>query len=145
MKKRRIGTDQDNQQQTVTDGGLDSEELVKIVREGVSADIIADIVGHPREGPTVEEIVYMNPAHSHAEIQSCLSELSKKGVINERQIASHTRCPDLPSAYFVITDAARSLFDQNGLFPTQPWRRQYQAVTKADRIQTIEQLPRSVD
>ena len=145
MRKRGSDTDQSNRRRSVTDGGLDTEELLEITRKRISANIIADIVGHPRQGPTVEEIVYMNPAHSHAEIHSCLSELSKKGVISERQIASHTRCPDLPSAYFVITDAARSLFDQNGLFPTQPWRRQYQAVTKADRIQTIEQLPRSVD
>jgi len=47
-----------------------------------------------------------------------------------------------PEAWYEITDAARDLFDQEGLFPDGAWHRQYQAITKTNRIQTLEDLQR---
>jgi hypothetical protein len=34
------------------------------------------------------------------------------------------------------------LFDRNGLFPEQAWTRQYESVTKTQRIREVETMPR---
>jgi hypothetical protein len=41
-----------------------------------------------------------------------------------------------------ITEAARTLFDQKGLFPREAWQRQYAVVEKTARIRDVEQMPR---
>ncbi|MDZ7730241.1 MAG: hypothetical protein U5K37_03820 [Natrialbaceae archaeon] len=41
-----------------------------------------------------------------------------------------------------MTDDARELFDQNGLFPETAWTRQYDRVEKTARIRDLERIPR---
>lgn len=106
------------------------------------ADILADIVGHPEGLPSVEELDYMNPPLSDDAIRRHLQELIDVGVVNERAFESGKRLRDYPYKFYELTDAARDLFDRNGLFPEDGWQRQYQAVEKTPRIREIETMPR---
>lgn len=106
------------------------------------ADILADIVGHPERMPSVEELDYMNPALSDDAIRRHLKELLDVGVVRERAFEPGERLRDYPYKFYELTDAARDLFDRNGLFPEDAWQRQYQAVEKTSRIREIESMPR---
>jgi DNA-binding HxlR family transcriptional regulator len=106
------------------------------------ADILADIVGHPEGLPSVEELDYMNPPLSDDAIRRHLQELMDVGVVNERAFEPGERLRDYPYKFYELTDAARDLFDRNGLFPEDAWQRQYQAVEKTPRIREIETMPR---
>lgn len=105
--------------------------------------IVADLVGHPTGLATVEELEYMNPSLSDDSIRRHLRILMDVGVVRERELPVGSRLRDFPYKFYGITDEARELFDENGWFPEDAWRRQYASVKKPDRIRTIEAMPRS--
>jgi len=107
-----------------------------------SADLITDIVGHPKGLPSVEELVYMNPSLEASRIRSRLNALVSSGILCERSFKYGVRDSDHPNKFYELTDEARDLFDQCGLFPEAALRRQYQAVEKTDRVRALESLPR---
>jgi len=73
------------------------------------ADLIADIVGHPKGLPSVEELAYTNPKLSDDAIRRHLSTLADVEVIQVRTIETGERVrADLNE---VLTDAG---FGENG-------------------------------
>ena len=121
---------------------FDAWRALQKVTDKKRADVLADIVGHPTGMPRVEELDYMNPSLSDAAIRRHLKELMDVGVVRERAFESGKRFRDYPYKFYELTDAARDLFDRNGLFPEEAWQRQYQAVEKTSRIREIESMPR---
>lgn len=106
------------------------------------SDLLADIVGHPTGAPSVEELDYMNPDLSEDAIRRHLQELEDVDVITRSELEPGERLRDYPYQFYSLTDAARELFDRNGLFPKEAWQRQYQSVTKTERIKALERMPR---
>jgi len=106
------------------------------------ADLIADIVGHPKGMPSVEELDYMNPPLSDDAIRRHLDTLESVGVVREREFETGERLRDYPYKFYELSDQARELFDRNGLFPEDAWQRQYQSVEKTARIRELETMPR---
>ncbi|MEF8881120.1 MAG: ArsR family transcriptional regulator [Halapricum sp.] len=106
------------------------------------ADILADIVGHPKGTPSVEELDYMNPKLSDDAIRRHLQTLIEVGVVQELEVEKGERVRDFPRKFYAITDEARDLFDRNGLFPEAAWKRQYKSVKKTQRIREVETMPR---
>lgn len=106
------------------------------------ADILADIVGHPKGTPSVEELDYMNPKLSDDAIRRHLQTLIAVGVVQELEVEKGERVRDFPRKFYAITDEARELFDRNGVFPEAAWKRQYKSVKKTQRIRDVETMPR---
>ena len=123
-------------------GSFDAWLALQKATDEKRADILADIVGHPAGMPTVEELEYMNPPLSEDAIRRHLHTLMDVGVVREREIEAGKRVRDYPYKFYELTEAARELFDRNGLFPEDAWRRQYQSVEKTDRIRDVESMPR---
>lgn len=127
---------------TDDDEGLNTWEALQKVTDKKRADILADVVGHPKGMPSVEELDYMNPPLSDDAIRRHLKTLIDVGVVKEREFPAGERFRDYPYKFYELTAAARTLFDRNGLFPENAWKRQYQSVKKTDRIQEVEEMPR---
>ncbi len=106
------------------------------------ANLIADIVGHPKGAPSVKELDYMNPSLEADAIRRHLSILQDVGVLQELVVPSGERVRGYPYKFYTLTDAARNLFDRNGLFPSDAWQRQYERVEKTGEIQELEEMPR---
>jgi hypothetical protein len=106
------------------------------------ADILADVAGHPKGLPSVEELDYMNPPLSEHAVRRHLDTLADVGVVREREFEPGNRVGGYPYQFYEITPEARALFDRNGLFPEEAWQRQYQSVEKTSRIRDIEAMPR---
>lgn len=106
------------------------------------ADIIADVVGHPEGKPSVAELDYMNPPLSEDAIRRHLRKLMEVGVVREHELEPGERVKGYPRKFYELTDEARELFDRNGLFPEDAWKRQYQSVEKPPEIREIEGMPR---
>lgn len=123
-------------------GGFDTWTALQKATDKKRADIIADVVGHPTGSISVEELDYMNPPLSKDSIRRHLKTLADAGVVEERALEPGERHRDYPYKFYEITDDARTLFDDNGLFPQAAWRRQYEAVEKTPRIRDLEEMPR---
>ncbi|MCH7659915.1 MAG: ArsR family transcriptional regulator [Euryarchaeota archaeon] len=106
------------------------------------ADILSDIVGHPKGMISVEELDYMNPSLSDDAIRRYLKTLADVGVVREREFETGKRLRNYPYKFYELTEEARELFDRNGLFPEDAWQRQYRSVEKTARIRDIETMPR---
>ena len=123
-------------------GGFDTWRALQKATDKKRADILADIVGHPKGMPSVEELDYTNPPLSDDAIRRHLSTLAEVGVVREREFEPGERLRDYPYKFYELTEEARELFDRNGLFPEEAWQRQYQSVEKTARIRDIEEMPR---
>ena len=106
------------------------------------ANLIADIVGHPEGAPSVKELDYMNPSIKADAIRRHLATLQEVDVVEELVVESGNRIRGFPYKFYCLTDAARDLFDQNGLFPESAWQRQYDRVQKTPEITELEAMPR---
>ncbi|SDQ04687.1 ArsR family transcriptional regulator [Halopelagius longus] len=111
-----------------------SADVTETATKSDYANLVADIVGHPTGAPTVEELEYMSPSIPIGELQSHLRTLEQTGVIELMETDSHTFCR--------LTNDAWKEFDERGLFPERPWRRQYSRVQKTTKIERLEEIDR---
>lgn len=127
------------------DTDFDTWHALQRTTDKKRADIIADIVGHPEGAPSVEELDYMNPPLSDDAIRRHLDTLVDVDVVRVREFEPGNRVRGYPYKFFELTPEARDLFDRNGLFPADAWKRQYAAVEKTNRIEELETMPRPED
>lgn len=106
------------------------------------ANLLADIVGHPKGAPSVRELEYMNPGLEEDAIRRHLTVLQEVGVVEELVVEPGNRIRGFPYKFYRITEEARELFDRNDLFPEAAWRRQYDRVQKTGEITELEEMPR---
>jgi len=112
------------------------------VTDPTRANIVADLVGHPKGAPSVDELAYTNPSLETDTIRNHLKVLAEAGVVEELTVPAGERTRGYPYKFYRVTDAARDLFDRNGLFPADAWRRQYERVEKTAEIRELEAMPR---
>jgi DNA-binding transcriptional ArsR family regulator len=124
------------------EGELDSWVALRKSTDEARANLIADIVGHPKGAPSVAELDYMNPSLGEDAIRNHLQELREAGVIEELVVETGNRVRGYPYKFYRITDEARKLFDKNNLFPKDPWQRQYERVEKTTEIREMEGMSR---
>lgn len=127
---------------TASGDGFDPWLALQTVTDETRANLVADIVGHPKELPSVEELAYTNPPIGERAVRRHLETLVDVGVVRERSFETDERVSGFPSKFYELTDRARELFDRNGLFPVEPWRREYNSIEKTPRIRELESLPR---
>jgi DNA-binding transcriptional ArsR family regulator len=125
--------------------GFDRWIALRKSTDEARANLIADIVGHPKGAPSVAELDYMNPSLGEDAVRNHLQELREAGVVEELVVEPGKRVRGYPYKFYRITDEARSLFDDNGLFPEDAWRRQYERVEKTTDVREIEKMPRPTE
>jgi DNA-binding transcriptional ArsR family regulator len=106
------------------------------------ANLVADVVGHPKGAPSVRELDYMNPSLTADAIRKQLGVLRDAGIVAELEVQPGDRVRGYPYKFYRLTDDARELFDRNGLFPEDAWRRQYRRVERTAEIRELEEMPR---
>ncbi|QLD88759.1 ArsR family transcriptional regulator [Natronomonas salina] len=109
------------------------------------ANLLADVVGHPKGAPSVAELDYMNPDLGEDAIRKHIQILREVGVIEELVVEPGDRVRGYPYKFYTLTDDARELFDRNDLFPREAWQRQYGRVEKSAEISQLEEMPRPED
>lgn len=117
---------------------LDPIEAMSVLNTTTRKNIIGVIVGHPTSMPSKKELTYYLPEIPDSTISSNLSVLEDAGIVGS---ASHKRA-DLekgkPYRFFRITDAARKLFDRNGLFEEAAYKNLIEQTEKTDQIREAE-------
>ncbi|MFB6173491.1 MAG: helix-turn-helix domain-containing protein [Halobacteriales archaeon] len=124
------------------DDGFDAWLALQRVTDETRANIVADVVGHPKGAPSVDELAYTNPSLEPDTIRNHLKMLAEAGVVEELVVPAGERTRGYPYKFYRVTDEARELFDRNGLFPADAWRRQYERVEKTAEIRELEAMPR---
>lgn len=137
--------DTTNQEVSGGRGGADAFDRWAALQKATDkprANLLADIVGHPKGAPSVRELAYMNPSLGADAIRRHLTVLQEVGVVTELVVEPGNRIRGFPYKFYCLTDEARELFDTNNLFPEAAWQRQYDRVQKPGEIKEIEEMPR---
>ena len=122
--------------------GFEAWTALQKATDQTRANLIADIVGHPQEAPSVRELDYMNPALGEDAIRRHLGVLQDVSVVTELVVEPGNRVRGYPYKFYQLTPQARELFDRNDLFPADAWQRQYARVEKTGEISELEEMPR---
>lgn len=121
---------------------LDPIEAMSALNTMTRKNIIGVIAGHPVSTPSKKELTYYLPDTPDSTISSNLSVLEEARIIES---ASHERA-DLergePYRFFRITDAARELFDRNGLFEEAAYKNLIEQTEKTNEIREAESASR---
>lgn len=121
---------------------LDREEGFRTATSEPCANLIGDIVGHPKGQPSLPELIYMNPDLNEKAIRRELDHLTDLYIINKSTIPGRILDQEDPIPVYELTDEARQLFDREGIFYRDAWVRQYTSVLKTKNIQALEDLSR---
>lgn len=121
---------------------VDNRRVSAMVTKEDYAGLIADLVGHPQEAPTVEELDFVNPSMGTEEIQHRLEELRAAGIVRSQTMESQESGGEDQHEFYELTDVARQFVSQSELFPKEAWQRQYASVQKPPRILSIESIQR---
>lgn len=121
---------------------LDPIEAFSCLGTTSRANLVSDIVGHPKGMPSKIELDHMNPSLAPSTISGHLRTLEEKGIIRSARIDRNGHARDAPEAFFYLTDAARELFDRNNVFDEDTYRAAYQEVSKPSTIQEAESADR---
>lgn len=116
--------------------------VLQTVTNTSRANIIADIVGHPKGAPSVRELDLTNPSLEADTVRGHLGVLKEAGVVKELVIPVGERTRGLPYKFYRLTDRAETLFDRNGLFPEEAWKRAYARIAKSPELRELEAMPR---
>lgn len=123
--------------------GFDEWAALTAITQEPRANIISDLVGHPKGMPSMAELEYMNPSLGRSTITEHLEVLEETGVVATAAFPPGQR-PErsLPYEFYYITDQARLLFDRSNIFEEGVWTDTYAQVNKTDEIERYEAVTR---
>lgn len=105
--------------------------------------LIYDILGHPRQMPSMREFEYYNPSLKRNTIQYHLNKLIDVGVVEKRKLPKGERKRDLPSTFYALTERGRDFLDEHNLLAEESvWQAIHENVEKTPEIKKIEAMAR---
>jgi hypothetical protein len=117
----------------------------------VTLRVFQDIIGHPHNAPTVDEIDFMNPSTSKDELKNILDRYESDGLLETVDLPdaysvdgddSPVDTESLPDTFYTFTDHGWDVLDQFVDTYADEIQQEYQNVRKPDHIKQYEQLPR---
>ncbi|WP_058366962.1 hypothetical protein [Haloparvum sedimenti] len=122
--------------------GLDPIRALAALDDTTRANVIGTIVGHPKGAPSKKELEYYNPSVAASTLTDHLARLEEAGLIEAVERDREGLERGQPYRFFRLTDAARELFDRNGLFDSDAYRALFAEVEKTAEIEAAESVER---
>lgn len=105
------------------------------------AAILADIVGHPYQLPTLPELMYTNRKHDKAVVKRSIKELLSEGLIEKVHFEDGAPHPRHPELFFGITGFGRSVLLSR--MPDEGEKKLQAVYAQADKPEDIMRFERA--
>lgn len=115
-------------------------EIISVVNDKACANLIADIVAHPKGLVSPKEFSILNPPFSKSKISNRLTKFREAGVVAYEE--SLDQSPGEPRRYYYLTDKAREVFDRNNMFTPTPLEEMFDRITHTDEFLELLEKPR---
>lgn len=142
-KRRQNGSGESGgseESRTAREKGVDPDNVYVT---GTHAAILADIVGHPYQLPTLPELVYTNRKRDKHAVKRSLKELIHEGLVEEVRFEEGSPHPRHPELFFGITEYGRSvLFSRIPEENERTLQAAYARAEKPEDIKRFERAPR---
>lgn len=119
--------------------------ILHAATEEVAHEILIDVAGHPKGAPSEKELDWTNPDTSRRTITRRLDKLVETGVLERLTYEQGEQPADAESSvrtFYRITDEARAIFDDVGMFDPAVWRPVYARLEKPEDVEAAETVPR---
>lgn len=124
----------------------DVRELLNLVTQETRFTLIQNIVGHPKEMPSLKELDYVNPSKSKSTIRDHLDQLIAAGIVESVELADDHRQRDLPYRFYRLTDSARQFLADHELLRAEDTLQQmYSMLETTPQIEKYLDAPRPGD
>ena len=118
-------------------------ERLNVVTQETRFSLIQDILGHPKQLPTLKELDYVNPSKSQSTIRQHLQELVNAGIVAEISLPKDKRQNDLPYKFYGLSEDGREFLKEYGLLRAEETLREiYKNIEKTETVQRYETSPR---
>lgn len=144
---KRIQENTDKVSDDVTDDELEEFEeqrrrLHEVTQE-TRFNLIQTILMHPKQLPSLEEVVFMHPDHSRATLREHLESLDELGIVAKVRLPKEQQSRDYPKVFYGLSNDGREILDDLGLLDVENTLQYlYQNMEKPERIQQLEEAPR---
>jgi DNA-binding PadR family transcriptional regulator len=121
-------------------GAGQAADIVNAAFDDRNAELIMDLVAHPKGMLCHKEFTILNPEVSESAISKRLTKLKEAGVVEK--VPSLDQSPGEPRAFFYLTDRAREVFDRNEMFDPEPVREMFDRINHSEEFKELFEKPR---
>jgi len=116
-------------------------EIISAIDLTSRKNIVGTIIGHPKGMPSFKEKDHMNPSLAQSTISEHLKKLQDTGVVASIS-NNEDRDSDSPQKFYYLTEAAREIFDRNGIFGEEGYKSLYAQTTIPDDVKKHQEASR---
>lgn len=121
-----------------------SRELIEFCIQDTRYSLILDMLAHPEQMPSFEELRRANANRSPSTLSGHLDKLVEMGIVNRFNPPAGERSGSSPRNFYALSDEGYTFLDHYNLLPEDEERlqAQYAGVEKPDEIEQLENYPR---
>lgn len=133
-----------NHENNDNDLKVGTREAIRAITQETRANLIQDILGHPKSSPSKKELDYMNPSRNPATLKEHLDILEQIGLIEKIKLPEEERKRDLPNTFYYLTDGGRTFLEKHNILvdEEEEIKEDYAKVEKDPDIRKAEEAPR---
>src|SRR6056297_3176819 len=130
-----------------TASGMETRELVHFVTQQTRFALIANILQHPEQLPSMYELEQLNPSVSDATVYKHIQKLIDAGIVKEVALDDDERRQGYPWKFYGLTDEGRTFLEDHNLLAAEETLQQiYETIeNKPDKMVKYENAPRPGD
>ncbi|WP_247000150.1 helix-turn-helix transcriptional regulator [Halosolutus gelatinilyticus] len=125
-------------------GGTETRELLHFVTQETRFAIVANILQHPEQLPSMYELEQLNPSVSDATVYKHVQKLIDIGIVEEAALPDDDRRQGYPWKFYGLTDEGRQFLETHNLLRAEETlQRIYETISdKSEKMIRYENAPR---
>ena len=125
-------------------GGADARELLHFVTQRTRFAILANVLQHPDQLPSMYELERLNPSVSDATVYKHVQKLIDAGIVKEVALADDERRQGYPWKFYGLTEDGRAFLEEHNLLAAEETLQQiYETISdKPEKMVKYENAPR---
>ncbi|SDD78725.1 helix-turn-helix transcriptional regulator [Natrinema hispanicum] len=130
-----------------TPTGMETRELVHFVTQQTRFALIANILQHPEQLPSMYELEQLNPSVSDATVYKHIQKLIDAGIVKEVALDDDDRRQGYPWKFYGLTDEGRAFLEEHNLLAAEATlQRIYDSIAdKPEKMVKYENAPRPTE
>ena len=127
-----------------TADGTTTRELLHFVTQETRFALVANILQHPEQLPSMYELEQLNPSVSEATVYKHVQKLIDAGIVEAVALPEDQRRQGYPWKFYGLTDEGRELLERHNLLAAEETlQRIYESISdKSEKMGKYENAPR---
>lgn len=121
-----------------------TRELVHFITQETRFALLANVLGHPEDMPSMYELEQLNPSVSEATVYKHVQKLVEAGVLEDVALPEDERRQGYPWKFYRLTDEGRTFLERHNLLAAEETlERMYGSISdKSEKMVKYETAPR---